>query len=336
MGRPPVWALPEETIDQETRDRYAGGEDEERRLFYVAMTRARDLLYLSHFDRTAQRTSRRSRFFSDVCPLETPWWDGPEIPVRVTPSRGLDVGPVAISLTELIRFDDCGHRYRLQRGLGFETQLVTELGFGRAIHHVLRRVAEEARESGRIPDLGRIEQIFDQELYFPFANRASEPQMKRKAKALVTRYVNNHRDDLTRIWATERPFELHLPQGFLSGRADVILDHEGGRQGSLAIVDYKSGTDGSSDEQFTMQLQIYAAAGRAEGLSVEAAYLHDLGQATGARTEIPTDAASCDAALGRMSDLFDRLVDRGFQPSPEPSKCSRCEFQQICGHRKGC
>ncbi len=27
MGRPPVWALPEEAIDQETRDRYAGGDD---------------------------------------------------------------------------------------------------------------------------------------------------------------------------------------------------------------------------------------------------------------------------------------------------------------------
>lgn len=336
MGRPPVWALPEETINQETRDRYAGGEDEERRLFYVAMTRARDLLYLSHFDRTARQASRRSRFFTDVCPLETPWWDGPEVPIRVTPSRGPESGPVAISLTELIRFDDCGHRYRLQRGLGFETQLVTELGFGKAIHHVLRRVAEEARDTGRIPDLARVEEIFDHELYFPFANRASEPQLKRKAKALVNRYVNNHRDDLTRIWATERPFELHLPQGFLSGRADVILDQEGGRQGSLAIVDYKSGTDGTSDDQFRMQLQIYAAAGRAEGLSVDAAYLHDLGQASGARTAVPTDKASCDAALDRMSSLFDRLIDRDFAPATEPVKCRRCEFQQICGHRKGC
>ena len=336
MGRPPVWALPEETINQETRDRYAGGEDEERRLFYVAMTRARDLLYLSHFDRTARQASRRSRFFTDVCPLETPWWDGPEIPVRVTPSRGPETSPVAISLTELIRFDDCGHRYRLQRGLGFETQLVTELGFGKAIHHVLRRVAEEARDTGRIPDLARVEEIFDHELYFPFAKRGSEPQLRRKAKALVNRYVNNHRDDLTRIWATERPFELHLPQGFLSGRADVILDQESGRAGSLAIVDYKSGTDGTSDDQFTMQLQIYAAAGRAEGLSVDAAYLHDLGQASGARTSVETDEASCKAALDRMSDLFDRLIDRDFQPIPEPVKCRQCEFQQICGHRKGC
>lgn len=85
-----------------------------------------------------------------------------------------------------------------------------------------------------------------------------------------------------------------------------------------------------------VRTRLWSPCAQAEGLSVEAAYLHDLGQATGARTEIPTDAASCDAALGRMSDLFDRLVDRDFQPSPEPSKCSRCEFQQICGHRKGC
>ena len=37
---------------------------------------------------------------------------------------------------------------------------------------------------------------------------------------------------------TERPFELYLDGATVSGRADVILDKEGGGPTALAILDY--------------------------------------------------------------------------------------------------
>ena len=332
-GRGLDWVLPDEVLPPEIKDRYAGGEEEERRLFYVAMTRARDVLYVSHFDRTEKKSSKRSRFIDTIYPLQLPTWDGPEIPHEITARATAAAKPVSISLTELIRYDDCGYRFRLQRSIGFESQLVTELGFGRAIHHVLRRVAEEARELKRIPDLARVEEILDGELYFPFANRSSEPLMKQKARNLVTRYLNNHRDDFERVWATERPFELHLPQGFLSGRADVILDREGGRSDSLAVVDYKSGTDSASDENFRFQLQVYAAAARAEGLDVKAAYLHDLSAQQAPRRAIGISPEECGKAIERVEGLFGGLAAREFEAKAAPEKCGRCEFQRICSSR---
>ena len=336
-GQQGSWCLPDEVMAPSVKQRYAGGDEEERRLFYVAMTRARDLLYISHFDRTERRVSRRSRFIEAIHPAAFPEWTAPIIPATIETRQAAAAKPVSVSLTELIRYEDCGYRFRLQRSLGFETQLVSELGFGRAIHHVLRRIAEESRDKKRIPDLDRIATILDTELYFPFANRSSEPLMKQKARNLVTRYLNNHRDDLERIWATERPFELHLPQGFLSGRADVILDHEGGQEGSLAIVDYKSGTDGTSDENFHFQLQVYAAAARSEGLEVRGAYLHDLGAQQAPRTSIEIGGSACDTALNRVSGLFTQLANRDFPAIAEVSKCGRCELSRICPHRaNGC
>jgi DNA helicase-2/ATP-dependent DNA helicase PcrA len=332
-GRGLDWVLPDELLPIEIKDRYAGGEEEERRLFYVAMTRARDVLYVSHFDRTEKKVSKRSRFIDTIYPLQLPTWDGPEVPHEIATRSAAAAKPITISLTELIRYDDCGYRFRLQRSIGFESQLVSELGFGRAIHHVLRRVAEEARELKRIPDLKRVEEILDGELYFPFANRSSEPLMKQKARNLVTRYLNNHRDDFERVWATERPFELHLPQGFLSGRADVILDREGGRPDSLAVVDYKSGTDSASDENFRFQLQVYAAAARAEGLDVKAAYLHDLSAQQAPRRAIGITPEECGKAIERVEGLFGGLAAREFKAKAAPEKCGRCEFQRICNHR---
>jgi hypothetical protein len=67
-----------------------------------------------------------------------------------------------------------------------------------------------------------------------------------------------------------------VPLGIVNGRADVILDGEGGVSDALALVDYKTATDAGADDVFAFQLAIYAAAGRGEGINVRAAYLHEL------------------------------------------------------------
>ena len=92
--------------------------------------------------------------------------------------------------------------------------------------------------------------------------------MRENARRLVFKYVNEHQDDLLRTWATERPFELYLDGVVISGRADVIYDEHDGVPDNLAIVDYKTST---GDVVEPLQLQVYADAGRREGLTVAAA-----------------------------------------------------------------
>ena len=92
--------------------------------------------------------------------------------------------------------------------------------------------------------------------------------------------------DLQRTWATERPFELYLPGVVISGRADVIYDEHDGRPDNLAIVDYKTSTGGSIEP---LQLQVYVEAGRREGLTVDAAFIHDMGTTT--RHDVPVSDA---------------------------------------------
>ena len=101
--------------------------------------------------------------------------------------------------------------------------------------------------------------------------------MREKARRLIFKYVNEHKTDLTRTWATERPFELYLDGVVVSGRADVIYDEHDGVIDNLAIVDYKTATGGEIDP---LQLQVYADAGRREGLTVAAAFVHDMGTTT--------------------------------------------------------
>ena len=147
-------------------------------------------------------------------------------------------------------FDDCGHRYRLANLLGFEQEIAPELGYGKAIHHVLRRVAETAREKGKIPDAAELERLVVEEFYLPLANKPAFDRMIQAGRRLVRTYVDKHQSDLRRVWEVERPFEFHLPEGIVTGRADVILDEEDGKIGSLAVVDYKVATDKERDERY--------------------------------------------------------------------------------------
>jgi DNA helicase-2/ATP-dependent DNA helicase PcrA len=147
---------------------------------------------------------------------------------------------------------------------------------------------------------------------------------------MVAKYLTEHRDDLMRIWATERPFEMHLDVGTLSGRADVILTHHNGKPDSLAIVDYKTAKGSDQDAVFAFQLAVYAAAGRGEGLSIDAAYLHDLDHAK--RNDVDVGHATTTKAVERVVKMMTDLGRSKFDAKPEKDKCGACEYRKLCKH----
>ncbi len=95
-------------------------------------------------------------------------------------------------------------------------------------------------------------------------------------------------------------------------------------------MDYKTATDPKSDDVFAFQLAIYAAAGRGEGINVEAAYLHDLAQSK--RNGMTIDDAATQVARTRASKLFQAITLAQFPPNPEKKRCKQCDQRAICKH----
>lgn len=328
-GKAKDWILPIEVLPQTTRSRYEGSESEERRLFYVGMTRARDAIYLSCFERQKIR-SAPSRFLTDLVGKNIPHMDVLPLPSIDRAAQADSRSSLNVSFSSLADFENCGHEYRLSESVGFQRQIVSQLGYGKAIHHVLRRIADQAKETGRIPDIQEALKLVEAELYLPFANRTNAEVMTRAASRLVEKYLVAFRDDLNRVWATERNFELHLTDAIVAGRSDVILSHHNGVPDSLAIVDYKTVKDSERDAMFEFQLQVYAVAGRAEGIGIDAALLHHL--IDGRRTPVDISPATTTAVLARVNGLVDGLRLRQFSAKPEPKKCKGCDFRRICKH----
>jgi len=320
-GRPQQWLVPRESFDA---PRYEGSDGDERRLFYVGVTRSRDWLSLSRHVRVNVNAVDASPYWLEHADLEI---DPAAISISgVERPNESDDDPIDITYSEMAAFLDCSHAYRLRTLLGFQPRLAPELGYGNAVHHVLRSVADVTRTSGSVPTKAELDDILDSTFFLPTANKPAHRQLKEAARRLISEYVTSHTDDLFRIWESERPFELHLDGVIIAGRADVILDREGGVETALAILDYKTSTSGEIADH-ALQLQVYVDAGRREGLDVRAAYVHDL--KAGSRESVPVDQTSIEEAEAAVSVAAVQIRARNYQPNPGP-RCRRCEVRTVC------
>jgi DNA helicase-2/ATP-dependent DNA helicase PcrA len=194
----------------------------------------------------------------------------------------------------------------------------------------MRAIAEVTKASGRVPTPVQIDELLNASFFLPSATKPAHRLLKDAARRLVTTYVNKYEEDLHRVWETERPFELHLGGVTVTGRADVILDQEGGIPTSLAIVDYKTATHTELGDH-ALQLQVYTDAGRREGLDVRAAYVHDLKAAS--REPIPVEPAEIGRAEAVVADAAGRIRARDYRPNPG-LRCRHCEVRTICASAK--
>jgi DNA helicase-2/ATP-dependent DNA helicase PcrA len=323
-GRPGSWLVPRHLF---TPSRYEGSDADERRLFYVAMTRARDWLSLSRHERVTKNKVPPSPYheaitgFAATHPLPLPRID------QIVREEAAE--PLTLTFSELAAFRSCGFAYRLRSMLGFQPFLAPELGYGKAVHHVMRAVAEHTRAHGRPPSPGELDRMFDEGFFLPAASKPAHDLLKKAARRLVNKYLATYRDDLFRIWETERPFELHLSTAIINGRADVILDSEGGEKAALAIVDYKTSTEEGqeADADYALQLTVYADAGRREGLNVRGAYVHDLKAAD--RKAVDVTSTAIQAAELEVESSVRELRERRFHAKPG-RPCKRCDLRKLC------
>lgn len=317
-GQTQNWLIPRRLFDAA---RYEGSDADERRLFYVALTRGRDWVSLSSHSKVDSGKRAPSPYLLDC--LRHVHSTGRPSSVDAV---GIEIPDLHITYSALASYRNCPHSYLLRSELGMMPPIQQELGYGNAVHHVMRVIAEQTQASGQVPSPSQIDLMLNRDFFLPFANKPAHKQMRARARQLVDTYLADHRDELLRTWATERPFELYLPGVVVSGRADVIYDMNDGVPENLVIVDYKTSTGGAVEP---LQLQVYADAGRREGLSVSAAYVHDM--STTDRHQVPIGHGDVMIAEKEVARAAEALKQRDFTPAPTVEKCRTCDIRKVCG-----
>ena len=321
VGRPQKWCgVPRDKFDAQ---RYEGTEDDERRLFYVAITRARDALVLTYFRRTANSASR-SRFLEEMeLGKAVLLSDVGSIPsVRVEPVDVSDELAI-LSAGEIIEYDRCPHLFLLGNVLRFQPGLHFGLGFGKSLHYCLRRASQMVKEDG-IDAVSAVATAVDEEFHMPFAGGKVFDDFKRRGREILVEFARKHKGEFPKIEEVEYRLEFPVKGATVTGRVDVILRDGGG----LEVRDYKTSEDKRDTKELDTQVQIYTLGLKKLGRNVTSGSVAFLEQAKVSPISVAPDRL--EGVMATSEKVVEAISDSSFEPDPSKEKCGACDHAAIC------
>jgi ATP-dependent DNA helicase UvrD/PcrA len=320
---------------------------EERRLFYVAMTRAKDALYLtSARDYGGRRERKVSQFVLEALDLprdaarpartsaleEIRGAAGPdESGLGTEPPLAPDA-PLELSHRQVDDYQTCPLKYRYVHVLRVPIRRHHAVVYGetlhRAVEHYLRR-----RAAGLYTPLEDLLDVFEREWRNEgFLTSAHEAARKAAGRAALTRFWHEEEASGTKPAAVEREFGVALGPDRLRGRWDRIDEAAEG----AVIIDYKSSDIREAeraDERTaeSLQLKLYALAWREmEGRLPARVELRFLGSGLAGR-HVPTEENAAEA-LAAVKAAAAGIRARRFAATPSYQACRFCAYKSICPH----
>jgi ATP-dependent DNA helicase UvrD/PcrA len=318
---------------------------EERRLFYVGMTRARRELYLaSARDYGGSRERKVSQFVLEALDLPKdaakPFKAKPvEELRRFAPPVETDrlelppVGPdeeLRISHKQIEEYKSCPLKYRYSYILRVPQPRHHALVYGATIHEVvefyLRRRA--AGNFTALPDL--LAEYETKWVNQGFLSWEHQEARKAAGRETLTRFWNQEEAEGVRPSFVEKDFGFSIGNDRVTGRFDRVDEELLG----AAIIDYKTGevaTARLADKRAheSLQLKIYALAWREmTGVLPERVELRFLESHTVGR-HTPTEA-DLDEAVRAVREAAAGIRARRFDAAPSYRACRYCSYRQIC------
>ena len=331
----------------------AGREDhvaEERRLLYVAMTRARRNLYLSWAARyEGTRSWRRSRYIDELKGAGQTCFREAEVQPLAGLSRAILGGllptaeaepipadavargpvqprpPLQLSFSAIDTYRECPRQYRFRYLHRLPVIPSAEGQYGDIVHLVLQRLGTLRREGPAI-DEALFERVYAQSWADrPFADVRRRPAYEKLGRMQIGRYLagGGLADSPALV---EQPFTADLDGWRLRGVIDrVDPAPSGGR-----IVDYKTGNPlPASRLKRDLQLALYAlGAQRALGLATVELEIVYLKQGKSVLVEAAPALLADAERTGR--EVAGAIGAGHFEARPERRRCSLCAYRLAC------
>ncbi len=301
---------------------------DERKLYYVAATRARDLLLVGTADVVNKRGGGPSPFVCEMFGEDLQAAaDRTREYVADVESKAAARGPIPrYSFSQLAHYLQCPMRYKLAEVYGLQSPGLDPVDFGSNVHRALEEIHARAL-GGSIPDEEEIETIVA-ESWIP--NRRISPDrqagIQTAAVRQLRRYVSRHRGTLSRVLRAETHFSFPLGERVLLGKIDLLRQAGEGR---VEVIDFK--TSGEVDvelEHYDLQMDLYAL-GTEESLRhpVGRRIVHFLGDDV--VKELEWRLEQTDTARAHLEELLAQIEKQHFPP--RPAYCRRCEeYRAIC------
>ena len=328
-SRKEPWYLSDDLFDKE---RYEGREDDERRLFYVAMTRARELLSLSWFtEYQSGKSTKVSHFIADLaktCDHQS-LKKGGECSPSVCHKIDVETQLLDTDFSELFTFNECPYKFYLRYICGFQPPIAPELNYGKVLHHVLAELARHSRGQ-KPPSPAYVEEVLSGGFYLPFAGPIKHQQLYQAAQQRLQNYAKDFGQELVRTIEPERRFDVPLELARVRGRVDLLLRAEGGSPQDVELVDFKTAAERPPSSQHQNQLRLYAEAVRVLGLNPVRLVIHDLNADNGGRILVEENEGKAAAFRDELHVWIEDIRECKFLTKRISVKCRKCDFKTFC------
>ncbi len=320
---------------------------EERRLFYVGMTRARDFLYFtaSQFYGEGKRERKLSPFIVEALGEEKIYkstnllmtntikqlsfldWEKPK-----EQEFAKILQPVTyLSYSQLNTFITCPLQYKYRYVIKIPVPPSAALAFGDIMHRTVRAFYESVKK-GEKGTKELLLNIFEKQwISVGFGDKVYEQKMKKHGVELLNGFFDQGYDPTIIPKDLEQSFKVKItPLLKLGGKIDRVDELPGGK---IEIIDYKTGqAPKSKDPGKDLQLTVYALAATDVGIYhkkpddviVSFYFFENQQKVTATRTK-----EQLEEAKQIIAQKADEIARSDFKPTPG-KHCDFCEFRLIC------
>lgn len=329
---------------------------EERRLFYVAMTRARDTLSIFGKRSRSKKSALPPRYAEATSPgFMRDFADDrhlvdatvvrltefrPEIQASAShtqafstaaqwmllpPLRAMD--KMNLSATRIENYETCPLRFKMEADWNLPGEPVPAMQFGNAVHTALKGYYD-ALLANRPLTREQFLNIFEEQLSIsPFDDPHQKELYRSQGIAQLGEFyhLRNH-EPAPHVLATEKFFELIVNGVKVIGRIDRT---DRLPDGSIAIVDYKTGSPrDQEDADKSLQLSIYALAAEQE-MNQLPSRLAFYNLETNSPSETRRTPEELAAVKHKITEVAAAIAEGRFDPKPG-LHCNSCGFREVC------
>jgi DNA helicase-2/ATP-dependent DNA helicase PcrA len=323
-------------------------EQEERRLFYVAMTRARDTLSIygqfgrGQSDKTPPGYLRELLKHREVkgylkqrtCrEFQTDIFGAAEAVSRLGEWIGLPPSSdlaATLSASAIQHYETCPLQFKLEREWRIPAEASAALQYGACMHRVLLTYYDSVRWDRALSEPDLIELFRDDLASAGFSDHYQRELYEQKGITELREFLAVSSQVKPEVLHTEERFTVKVGPTTLVGRIDRIDRARAGASSEAVIItDYKTGRPRSQeDADDSLQLSLYSLAAREKwGYHTERLVFHNLEGNAAVSTE-RTDA-QLDAARLHVEEIAGKIAAGKFDPTPG-FHCSWCAYRVLC------
>lgn len=317
------------------QERYEGTVEDERRLFYVALTRPQKYLFISRApDLNNQLYRKPSDFVEEIL-------DADDIIVSTVPDykkkKKMSPQPkeravnISLNFSILKDYFECPYRFKLVSMYGFLFPLNRRMGFGKSMHDSLMELHKRIKLGEKLRDNDPIK-IAERQSHFPYMGTSTQLSvMVDLVKRKVRDYYIKNIDSLNAVEFVEQEILLNLDDGILvNGRIDLIKKKLYEDKYETTIIEFKSDDDPQRAKVTSEQLKLYAL-GHKELTGQKADYIQIYNIKTN-KKESPfvLEDKHLEEMQNKIHDTADEIRSQHFDRIDKKETCTNCFQCQLC------